>query len=225
MAATSKGARTRRRIVTCAAEILAERGVTATNLADVVEAAKLTKGALYFHFSSTDELILGIEAEYHADSRRLVDEVARDPNPVARLIRLSFGLARRQLTDPLVLAHSRLLLSRTGPPQLPTPLATVEWPAVLLDWLEQAQAAALLAPGLDLVEASEVLDDCLVGAVTASQVEVRQFGLVDRVAVFWRMLLLPALIPDPAARAELQDLVDEIAAHRVGTDLPVTPAR
>ena len=58
-----------------------------------------------------DELILGIECEYHADSRRMVAEIETDHDPLRRIIRLGFALARRQQQDFLALAHSRLPMS------------------------------------------------------------------------------------------------------------------
>src|SRR5947209_11963640 len=139
MAMTGKGARTRERIVRSAATILAERGVTATNLADVVHEAQVTKGALYFHFASKDELILGIELEYHADSREMVGSIERDPDPMRRLVLLSFALLRRQMSNFLAQAHSRLMLARAMPQvQRMLPVPPIDWAALMLAWLEQA---------------------------------------------------------------------------------------
>jgi AcrR family transcriptional regulator len=210
VAVTGKGAQTRRRIIMSAAEVIADRGLAGTNLADVVAQARVTKGALYFHFASKDELILGLEAEYHADSRMMVEEVARDPDPLRRLIRLSFELARRQLRDRLALAHSRLMLSRTQPP-LPPPPPTVEWSEVLLGWLQLADVAGRLPPGLDLQVTAEMIDDCVLGVVTASQVEIRRTTMVARVAALWWTVLLPALVPDEQQRDELNGLVEQLS--------------
>jgi AcrR family transcriptional regulator len=210
VAVTGKGTRTRQRIIRCAADILAERGTHATNLADVVKAASITKGALYFHFASKDELLLGIEFEYHADSRRMLAELETDPDPLRRLVRLSFALCRRQLTSPLARAHDRMLLERIAPSlQALLPFPPVVWPAVIGGWLDQARARSTLPPGIDLPALAELIDDCLIGVITGTQVEPRTVSLLERMAVLWRLLLLPELVADPDHRAVLNRFVDE----------------
>jgi AcrR family transcriptional regulator len=210
VAVTGKGARTRQRIVRCAADILAERGVHATNLADVVKAASVTKGALYFHFASKDELLLGIEFEYHADSRRMVAEFEQDPDPLRRLVQLGFALCRRALTSPLAMAHDRLLLERIAPSlQALLPFPPVDWVAVIGGWLEQARAQSMLVPGLDLPALAELLDDCLIGVITGTQVEERAIALLERMATMWRLFVLPVLVADHDHLAALKRLVDE----------------
>lgn len=198
----------------CAATILAERGVTATNLADVVQAAKVTKGALYFHFSSKDELILGVEREYHADSRQMVTEIESDPDPLRRLVLLSFALLRRQLSNSLAQAHSRLMLARVTPKvQSQLPMPPIDWTTVMQAWLVEADEQGLLPTGLDLLTVAETLDDCLVGAVTGHQVERRDVPPLARIGLLWRLFLLPALVGDPQRRAALERLI-ELEEHR-----------
>jgi AcrR family transcriptional regulator len=208
VAATGKGARTRQRIVHCAAAILAERGVHGTNLADVVQAARVTKGALYFHFTSKDELILGVEHEYHVDSHRMVATIERDQDPLHRLVLLSFALLRRQLTNSLAQAHSRLMLARVTP-QVQSKLIfpPIDWTQTILEWLGQAEREGLLPADVDLLGVAETLDDCLIGAVTGHQVEHRSVAPLSRIALLWRMFLLPALAPDPLRRADLERLI------------------
>src|SRR3954447_4555125 len=155
-----------------AAEVIASRGVTRTSLTDVVEAANVSKGALYFHFSSKEEVLAGVEELYNADSRRMIEQVCRDPDPLRRLIRLSLALARRQYRDQLANAHDRLMLSRSAPP-MPSDLPTIDWAAVVRQWLSDAVEAGHAPADLNLLTIAELLDDCLLGVVTASTVERR----------------------------------------------------
>src|SRR3954468_21794221 len=194
-----------------AAEVIASQGVTRTSLTDVVEAANVSKGALYFHFSSKDELLIGVEELYNADSRQMIEQVSRDPDPLRRLIRLSLALARRQYRDRLANAHDRLMLSRAAPP-MPSDLPTVDWAAVVRGWLSDAMKAGHVAADLNLPTASELLDDCLLGVVTASTVEKRAASMIGRMGKLWRQLVLPGLVPDRARRAELTRFVDELEA-------------
>jgi AcrR family transcriptional regulator len=52
MATQTRSIRTRRTAVHSIARLIAERGYSGTRVADIVEVAGLTKGALYFHFPS-----------------------------------------------------------------------------------------------------------------------------------------------------------------------------
>lgn len=194
----------------CAATLLAERGVLELNLADVVAAANVTKGALYFHFASKDHLIVGIEAEYDADSRRMISEVGQDPDPLRRLVLLSFALLRRQLRTSLAKAHNRLMLAGLMPhvrSQFDSP--PIDWADVFRTWLQDASDAGLLTPGADILALSETVDDCMMGTVTAHHVEDRKVAPLERLALLWRLFLLPALVPDETHRAAVGELIEQ----------------
>src|SRR3954463_6271863 len=64
---------TRRRLLASARALFAERGYGATSLADVVDAAGLTKGAVYHHFSNKQDVF---RAVYEGEQRHLVRVVA-----------------------------------------------------------------------------------------------------------------------------------------------------
>jgi TetR/AcrR family transcriptional repressor of nem operon len=53
---TTKGEKTRRRIVGHATLLMYEKGYARTTIDDVIAAAGVTKGSFYFHFSSKEEL-------------------------------------------------------------------------------------------------------------------------------------------------------------------------
>ena len=52
--------RTRRRIVEAAAELFVRKGFYATSVSDLAKAIGLTKGALYHHFESKDDLFFAV---------------------------------------------------------------------------------------------------------------------------------------------------------------------
>jgi len=54
-ATLSKGERTRRRIIGHATQLIYDKGYGKTTIEDVMEAAGVTKGSFYFHFSSKEE--------------------------------------------------------------------------------------------------------------------------------------------------------------------------
>jgi AcrR family transcriptional regulator len=51
---------TRRRILDAATELFVERGFAGTSIRDIAEHLGMTKGSLYYHFSSKEELLLAM---------------------------------------------------------------------------------------------------------------------------------------------------------------------
>jgi AcrR family transcriptional regulator len=74
---TSK-AMTRQRLLEVANRLFRERGYTATSLDQIAEAADVTKGAIYGHFSSKEDLLLSsIEAEPLPDFGPELNDMSR----------------------------------------------------------------------------------------------------------------------------------------------------
>ncbi len=74
---TSK-ARTRQRLLTEAQRLFRERGYAATSLEQIAEAADVTKGAIYGHFHSKEDLLLSaIEAAPTPDYGALLNDRSR----------------------------------------------------------------------------------------------------------------------------------------------------
>lgn len=59
----TRSARTRERILSAAAEVLASRGYASTTLEAIAERADMKAGSLYCHFSSKDELVAEVLLE------------------------------------------------------------------------------------------------------------------------------------------------------------------
>src|SRR5713101_5035960 len=55
-----QGAKTREQCLQVAIRLFAERGYQRTTMDDVAEAAGVTKGAVYWHFPSKDDLLLAL---------------------------------------------------------------------------------------------------------------------------------------------------------------------
>jgi len=76
----------RQEILRVAARLFEQRGYHATSMNDVAAALKLSKGGLYYHFQSKDEILF--ELMSHAldiTEQRVLDPVRSIPNPEERL--------------------------------------------------------------------------------------------------------------------------------------------
>lgn len=103
--------RTQQLVLDSAAEEFATHGFARTNLRDVVARTGLTKGALYGHFTSKEELAAELTREFAAGWRRQLRQ-AEEPecadSPLRALNRLLLGLATLAQQDVRFLAGLRL---------------------------------------------------------------------------------------------------------------------
>jgi len=73
-------ARTRQRLLDEAQRLFRERGYAATSLEQIADAAEVTKGAIYGHFSSKEDLLLSaIEAAPTPDYGAVLNDQSRPP--------------------------------------------------------------------------------------------------------------------------------------------------
>ncbi|MEJ2864089.1 TetR/AcrR family transcriptional regulator [Actinomycetospora flava] len=100
----TKSARTRRRVVDAAAHVLLRRGYAGTRLSDVAEVAQVQAPAIYYYFSSRDELIDEAVAVGLDRAQTLVqDALAEAPADLPAIDRLAIAVA----------AHLRTLLTHS----------------------------------------------------------------------------------------------------------------
>ena len=76
-------ATTRRGLLRAAERLVAERGFAAASLADIAAAAGVSKGAVYHHFQSKDELLLALLDQRFAERIDAAERIAAVPGPAA----------------------------------------------------------------------------------------------------------------------------------------------
>lgn len=85
---TSNGDATRRRILTAAERLFAQRGLDAVSVRDITEAARVNTAAIHYHFGSKQKLVEAIlerRAGELAERRGvLLDTIEADPDPDLR---------------------------------------------------------------------------------------------------------------------------------------------
>ena len=185
--------RTREVVVRAAAVCFDTTGFAATSLSDIVEAAKVSKGALYFHFNSKEKLAEAVAAQSAADWRGILRAARTPGGPMLQaLIDMTHGLAHRTRNDVVFRAGLQLCDDRwPGEDQYPSPYPS--WTRAVALLLARSDRRGELLPGLDLGRAARV--------VTATTAGVEMLSRQDRdwltgpvVAGLWAALL-PALVP------------------------------
>ncbi|WP_328437953.1 TetR/AcrR family transcriptional regulator [Streptomyces sp. NBC_00444] len=109
MARQLRAEQTRATIITAAADLFDHQGYESTSLSDIVEHARVTKGALYFHFAAKEDLAHAILEMQSTAARKLVEDVdSRGCTSLEALIRTTFGIARLSVDGPIHRAGLRL---------------------------------------------------------------------------------------------------------------------
>ncbi|MCM5569865.1 TetR family transcriptional regulator [Burkholderiaceae bacterium FT117] len=184
---------TRSRLLAAAAAVMAERGYAGATLDDIAAAAGLTKGAIYWSYSSKAELFLDlVDQRAGADwtvIRALVEKSVREDDPAAALRRL------------LALVLQRVLSER-------------DWPRLYLEFLAQTRDPQVLQRlNRYRVEGLRAIADIVRRLQAAGSVASDRDP--DRVAVllaaFFDGLVIGSLVQEPSG-TRFGELVEDLAA-------------
>jgi AcrR family transcriptional regulator len=140
--------RTRRRLLLAAADLFDEAGYHGASISDILAAAALTKGALYFHFRSKYALAEAMLAEVQQSWTVVTAEIAdRGLDPLWRLLVETDAYVARWMYDPLVRGISRAL----DDPELVELRSEWmgRWERSTIERLTEAAAIDLLAPAVN----------------------------------------------------------------------------
>lgn len=110
MAKQERAKRTREYVLDAAAREFCAHGYAHTTMKAVADRIGMTKGALYGHFASKDELADALVRHGHdawTEARKEADEAC--PTPLHTVGHLAVGLARRLSDDPRTQAAFRLV--------------------------------------------------------------------------------------------------------------------
>jgi AcrR family transcriptional regulator len=198
---------TRNQIVKGAAEMFDRAGYERASLAEIVELSGITKGALYFHFKSKDELAGVVIEEQHAISMNAVLAIAATGAPaLEQLVMVCYEMGRQIIEDPIVRAGIRLTLemSAVGGPREP-----------YVDWIDScarlAHAAREQGDVVDTVvpvELGRFIVSAFTGVQLVSNVLTGRIDLYERIDQMLK-LLVPGIVP-PRRRHK----IDRILAAR-----------
>lgn len=93
---------TRHRILDVAEQVFSERGVTRTSLADIAEAAGVTRGAIYWHFEDKADLFCSMVARVTMPMETPVCQTDHrsTPDPLTSIRSMLIGILRHTSEDP-----------------------------------------------------------------------------------------------------------------------------
>ncbi|GAA1431160.1 ScbR family autoregulator-binding transcription factor [Streptomyces thermospinosisporus] len=198
MARQERAIRTRRTILEAAAAVFDERGYTSATIGEILERAGVTKGALYFHFGSKEELALGIFEE------QLAVSLPPQSSKLQELVDSGLVLALRLRTEPLVRASVGLALDQ-GALGLDRTPAFGMWIDQTERLLNEAKAGGELLPHVDPAETAELLVASFSGVQLLSQLRCQREDLERRVVILFHHLLPGIAVPAVLARLDIAE--------------------
>jgi AcrR family transcriptional regulator len=189
LARQDRAERTRNAILDAAAAVFDERGFAGASLSEILARAGVTKGALYFHFSSKEELAMALIDEQWRTGLPSVD---RDEPGLQTVIDISHAFAHNIRHNVRARACNRLVLEANF--SRPTPEVYERWIGLLTEILTKAKEQGDLRNEWDPALVADWVSATFLGIQFHSGVFNGRADLHDRLTVLWR-IALPGLAP------------------------------
>ena len=209
MTQQARAVETRAAIILAAADVFGALGYGGASMADICVAARLTKGALYFHFESKEALALAVIDVQHERATALGDELLHSEQPGLQvLLRMAFELARQLRTDPVSRAGIRLTMESSS---LSTPVVKPyeEWINACDVLLRRAILDGDVRDDVDVAAAARFISPAFTGVQVVSDVLTGRDDLIQRIVEMWSFVLPSLVVPERWDR--LRSLPQEIA--------------
>jgi AcrR family transcriptional regulator len=194
MARQARAEVTRASIIKAAADLFDRYGYGATSLADIIAHAGVTKGSLYFHFSSKDELAQAVVHEQHAIWTEKARSVVDSGPALESLIRTTFTLADQLVEHPLVRGGIRLTLEQ-GTFQRPLPDPYLDWINFSTELLRRAVDERDVRTAVPLDRIAKFIVSSFTGLQLVAQVLGERRTLPDRMLEMWQVVLPGLVVP------------------------------
>ncbi|MGJ5756560.1 TetR family transcriptional regulator [Streptomyces puniciscabiei] len=201
MAQQERAIRTRQAILVAAAQVFAEVGYQAATIVEILRRADVTKGALYFHFPSKEELAQAV----------LANQLTGMPQTPPRELKLqqcldeAFLLAHLlQEGDSLVQGSIRLTVEQGSPRDgLDRRVPMAGWVEHNTAMLAQAKQNGELLPQADVEAVARMFVGAFTGVQVLSKVMTGHADLMDRVADLQRHLMASIAVPAVLVRLDM----------------------
>lgn len=191
----ARAIRTRDAIIDAAAAEFAEHGYQGASLSAILERSGVTKGALYFHFTSKESIALAIIDGMEVACRDLVARAAARPeDPLRRAATLARDVQDLLSGPPAVRAGQRLCSDGlAGAAREGWPWAY--WQDVFADLFAQARDQGLVDQDADPVALGRFVVDFSGGAFAASLGVSGLADLAERIRHHWELMFAAVATP------------------------------
>ncbi|MEV8320931.1 ScbR family autoregulator-binding transcription factor [Streptomyces sp. NPDC059900] len=184
MAKQDRAIRTQRSILVAAASVFEERGFQAATITDILTAAGVTKGALYFHFQSKEDLAYGVMEAQGRHMGTVPSRSCKTQEVVDTVLLQTYRLQE----DPMVRAGVRLAMDQHAT-ELDRGASFQEWGKGMAALLEQAKEQGELLPHVVPSDTAELVVGAYAGVQSMSQAVSSYTDLDHRTSVLLRHIM------------------------------------
>jgi TetR/AcrR family transcriptional repressor of nem operon len=174
----TKGIKTRQQIVTKSLQLFSVKGYFNTSISDILEATHLTKGGLYGHFGSKEDIWKAVYTEAVLIWRGIVfKDVRKTADPLERIEKTIQNALRDYLGGTVFEGgcfFANMLVELSGQSASMSKQVLrgfVRFSRLFRFWLEEADQKGLVKKGLDFREIANFLVISINGAVTLYSAE------------------------------------------------------
>ena len=186
---------TKASIVEGAAAVFEEIGYGNASLSSVAERAGVTKGALYFHFKSKEDLALAVIEAQHALVTQEGERIAGlGRSALSTIIMTCASFGRLLVQEPVVRAGIRLTLEASAFGQSVT-APYEDWIRTMEFLTRQGQSEGEIDEALDPAAFARYLVASFSGVQMVSGVLTHRADVLERIEDMWS-ILLPAMVPE-----------------------------
>ncbi|MFG2313274.1 ScbR family autoregulator-binding transcription factor [Streptomyces sp. NPDC048566] len=191
MAKQDRAIRTRHSILVAAASVFEERGYQAATITDILTTAGVTKGALYFHFQSKEDLAYGVMAAQGRHMGTVPSRVCKTQEVIDTVLLQTYRLQK----DPMVRAGVRLAMDQQAT-ELDRGTSFQDWSTGITKLLQQAQQQGELLPHITPSDTADLLVGAYAGIQAMSQALTNYTDLDHRTTVLLHHTL-PNIVQPP----------------------------
>ncbi|WP_437583006.1 ScbR family autoregulator-binding transcription factor [Paramicrobacterium sp. CJ85] len=192
---------TRERIIEAASELITRNGYAKTSLDAIAAHMGKSKGALYFHFDSKEDLARAVVDEQHARAMAAATRVLDGGgDPLRMIAQLCRTFSEMLLDDPVTQAGILLTtdtISLTFPEREPYQ----DWMDVVTRLLAEGQASGRLVDDFEPGRVAWYICASFTGVQLVSATLTDRADQHDRVAEMWRIMVPSLVAPDDVADA------------------------
>ncbi|EOM75548.1 TetR/AcrR family transcriptional regulator [Rhodococcus rhodnii] len=189
--------RTRAALIESAAEEFARRGYAAASISAILAGSKTTKGAMYFHFESKEDLARAVLDEGGASFVELSDRWLRrtDADPFELLHGLVLDLAALFERSVIVRAEFRLMVEPEFYSDVQS-LGSKHWGRAASELAIRARVAGILVDDVDPDLFTRVLSAALAGQRFLMDMTVGDIDLPERFVESLELVLRASATPE-----------------------------
>ncbi|WP_055694256.1 ScbR family autoregulator-binding transcription factor [Streptomyces prasinopilosus] len=194
MAKQERSEHTQGKLIVAAAEQFALRGFVKATLGDVSREAGVTKGALFFHFATKDDLAAAVQRRGRDILETMIADMSGSEESCLQIVVDALhALSRMLRSDPFVRAGVRIARERTAESPVPVDFYAL-WLGTLGEVLERARKNGELAA--DVADASA---RALVTTVVCGVETLAWMGVSEDEGDKWLGCLLELVLPSIAS--------------------------